>query len=264
MTTPFTLPSCTPPRAYTPSPCSCQRCKKDNQCPKLFSSDNNMYPGSVPAELQGLSQTEEMLIARSCPIMRVIHLKGGQLGSDARPNQLQQKSPTGSLAPAVPVAITPTFSPWTHTSDDSYIYQLSLVLATATVFLSSFFFSFVVLRVPPPCSFFVRFVLSSCRFPFVTCIAFFALLFASLLSLVSDSVKSVLSSRRCPRAPCEPEVCVFSVRATSISCLAFLMLFSSSPIRFRFGHCFILSFSCLLYTSTSPRDQRGSRMPSSA
>ena len=26
-----------------------------------------------------------------------------------------------------------TFSPWTHTSDDSYIYQLSLVLATATV-----------------------------------------------------------------------------------------------------------------------------------
>ena len=133
LTTPFTLPFCTPPHAYTPSRCSCQRCKKDNQCPKLFSSDNNMYPGSVPAELQGLSQTEEMLIARSCPIMRVIHLKGGQLGSDARPNQLQQKNPTGSLAPAVPVAITPTFSPWTHTSDDRYIYQLSLVLATATV-----------------------------------------------------------------------------------------------------------------------------------
>ena len=33
----------------------------------------------------------------------------------------------------MPLAITPTFSPWTHTSDDSYIYQLSLVLATATV-----------------------------------------------------------------------------------------------------------------------------------
>ena len=27
----------------------------------------------------------------------------------------------------------PTFRPWTHTSDDSYIYQLSLVVATATV-----------------------------------------------------------------------------------------------------------------------------------
>ena len=35
-----------------------------------------MDPGSVPAELKGLSQTEEMLIARCCPIMRVIHLKG--------------------------------------------------------------------------------------------------------------------------------------------------------------------------------------------
>ena len=49
------------------------------------------------------------------------------------PNQLQQKRTTGSLPPAVPLAITPTLSPWTHTSDDSYMYQLSLVLATATV-----------------------------------------------------------------------------------------------------------------------------------
>ena len=98
LTTPFTLPFCAPPHAYTPSRCSCQRCKKVNQCPKLFSSDNNMDPRSVPAELQGLSQTEEMLIARCCPIMRA-----------------------------------PTFSPWAHTSDDSYIYQLSLVLATASV-----------------------------------------------------------------------------------------------------------------------------------
>ena len=29
--------------------------------------------------------------------------------------------------------ITRTFRPWTHTSDDTYIYQLSLVVATATV-----------------------------------------------------------------------------------------------------------------------------------
>ena len=46
---------------------------------------------------------------------------------------IAKKSTTGSLPPAVPLAITPAFSPWTHTSDDSYIYQLSLVLATATV-----------------------------------------------------------------------------------------------------------------------------------
>ena len=31
--------------------------------------------------------------------------------------------------------ITRTFRPWTHTSDDSYIYQLSPVVATATVSL---------------------------------------------------------------------------------------------------------------------------------
>ena len=46
---------------------------------------------------------------------------------------IAKKSPTGSLPPAVPLAITRTFRPWTHTSDDSYIYQLSLVVATATV-----------------------------------------------------------------------------------------------------------------------------------
>ena len=48
---------------------------------------------------------------------------------------IARKSPTGSLPPAVPLAITPTFSPWTHTSDDSYMYQLSLVVATATVYI---------------------------------------------------------------------------------------------------------------------------------
>ena len=46
---------------------------------------------------------------------------------------MEKKSPTGSLPPAVPLAITPTFRTWTHTSDDSYFYQLSLVVATATV-----------------------------------------------------------------------------------------------------------------------------------
>ena len=30
--------------------------------------------------------------------------------------------------------ITRTFRPWTHTSDDSYIYQLSLVVATNCIF----------------------------------------------------------------------------------------------------------------------------------
>ena len=52
---------------------------------------------------------------------------------------IAKNSTTGSLPPAVPLAITPTFSPWTHTSDDIYIYQLSLVLATAIAsFLARF------------------------------------------------------------------------------------------------------------------------------
>ena len=36
----------------------------------------------------------------------------------------------------VPLAITRTNGPWTHTSDDSCICQLSLVLATATISLT--------------------------------------------------------------------------------------------------------------------------------
>ena len=49
----------------------------------------------------------------------------------------------------MPLAITPTFSPWTHTSDDSYIYQPSLVLATAIVS----FFSCIPVCLSPSCLF---------------------------------------------------------------------------------------------------------------
>ena len=48
---------------------------------------------------------------------------------------MQKKRYIQRTPPPVPLAITPTFRPWTHTSDDSYIYQLSLVVATATVSL---------------------------------------------------------------------------------------------------------------------------------
>ena len=39
-----------------------------------------MDPGSVPLCLQGMLQTEELLIAGACPIMTVYHKQGGQLG----------------------------------------------------------------------------------------------------------------------------------------------------------------------------------------
>ena len=50
------------------------------------------------------------------------------------PNQLQKRVLPALFHLRCP-SQSPTFSPWTHTSDDSYIYQLSLVLATATVSL---------------------------------------------------------------------------------------------------------------------------------
>ena len=39
-----------------------------------------MDPGAVPIELQGLTEIEEMLIARACPIMCVYRKHGGQRG----------------------------------------------------------------------------------------------------------------------------------------------------------------------------------------
>src|SRR6185436_3185858 len=48
--------------------------------PKKFSSENDMDPGEVPEELQGLTEIEEMLIARVFPVMSVYRLRGGQHG----------------------------------------------------------------------------------------------------------------------------------------------------------------------------------------
>ena len=49
----------------------CTRCVRDKGNPKKFSSENNMIPCPVPMELQGLTQCEEMLIARAFPVMQV-------------------------------------------------------------------------------------------------------------------------------------------------------------------------------------------------
>ena len=48
--------------------------------------------------------------------------------------------PINCKSNVVPLAITRTNGPWTHTSDDSHIYQLSLVLATATMSFCCFVF----------------------------------------------------------------------------------------------------------------------------
>ena len=59
---------------------NCSRCKRYKHSPKTFSADNFMIPSQVPQELQDLTQTEKMLIARALPIMRVYIKPGGQRG----------------------------------------------------------------------------------------------------------------------------------------------------------------------------------------
>ena len=58
----------------------CSRCTNDKELPKKFSKENSMIPSSVPPQLEGLTQVEEMLIARALPIMRVYIKPGGQRG----------------------------------------------------------------------------------------------------------------------------------------------------------------------------------------
>ena len=58
----------------------CGRCKDDRKSPKLFSAENGMIPSKVPDELQGLTQTEEMLIARALPVVNIYIKPGGQRG----------------------------------------------------------------------------------------------------------------------------------------------------------------------------------------
>ena len=58
----------------------CLRCTRDKTQPQKFSKENNMIPSKVPFELQGLTQLEEMLIARALPVMSVYIKPGGQRG----------------------------------------------------------------------------------------------------------------------------------------------------------------------------------------
>ena len=58
----------------------CQRCYREKSSIKKFSLENNMDPGDVPEELEGLSEIEEMLIAQVFVVMSVYRLRGGQNG----------------------------------------------------------------------------------------------------------------------------------------------------------------------------------------
>ena len=70
---------------------TCACCSRDKKLPKRFSKENGMIPSAVPRELQGLTQTEEMLIARALPMMRVYVKPGGQRGYSGHCINLPQR-----------------------------------------------------------------------------------------------------------------------------------------------------------------------------
>ncbi|KAJ7589921.1 hypothetical protein C8J56DRAFT_783711, partial [Mycena floridula] len=58
----------------------CGMCNRDKKVPKLWSDENHVNPtNSVPECLKGLTDMEEMLIARMKTIMQVRWTKGRQL-----------------------------------------------------------------------------------------------------------------------------------------------------------------------------------------
>ena len=82
------------PNKFNTVPYICSRCQQDKHSPKLYSAENGMDPGSVPPCLQGMTEIEELLIARAYPIMTVYHKHGGQLGYSGHvlnlPQNIQQ------------------------------------------------------------------------------------------------------------------------------------------------------------------------------
>ena len=85
----------------------CLRCKRDNGSPRKFSFENNMVPSKVPAALQGLTQVEEMLIARAFPVIQVYTKpRGGQRAYKGHvitfPQDIQQLA---NILPRVPEEI---------------------------------------------------------------------------------------------------------------------------------------------------------------
>ena len=129
--------------------------------------------------------------------------------------------------------------------------------------MCTFFFSLSLCHspCPIPCSSFDRFVLSSCRFPFDSCIAFFAFTFAFLLSLVADSVILLFRLGAIP-PPCSLRA--WSMRIPLACCLLssflrcwcwliFFCFFASFPYSMSIwtSFVFILSFSCGYYAVSS-------------
>ena len=82
----------------------CKRCEKD---PVTFSVGNDMDPGTVPDELKGLTQVEQLLIAQIIPMMTIVRLpRGGQFGYSGNVINLPQDLP--ALVSSLPRRVTDT------------------------------------------------------------------------------------------------------------------------------------------------------------
>lgn len=86
-------PKC--PQNYT-----CSRCSREKESPKKFSKENFMIPSAVPTQLSGLTQVEEMLIAKALPIMHIYIKPGGQRGYSGHTINLPQN--VSELAQSLP------------------------------------------------------------------------------------------------------------------------------------------------------------------
>ncbi len=99
---------------------TCYRCKRDKKSPKKFSAENDMDPGIVPEQLKGLTQVEEMLISRVCPIMRVYRKHGGQRGYKGHVLNLPQDVQSFLNRLPSQVADVPVMVVRRHGADDTH------------------------------------------------------------------------------------------------------------------------------------------------
>ena len=84
----------------------CTRCRRDKKIPKVWSEENNMDPMSVPEILSGMSDAEQMLIARLAPTVHVHMLKHGGIASKghciAFPQSVQEPA---TILPRLPAEV---------------------------------------------------------------------------------------------------------------------------------------------------------------
>ena len=84
----------------------CTRCRRDKKVPRVWSGENNMDPLPLPVELSGMSDAEQMLIARLAPNVHVHMLRHGGIASKehciAFPQAVQEPA---TILPRLPAEV---------------------------------------------------------------------------------------------------------------------------------------------------------------